>query len=384
MPTDESTRALARASPLLLLDADAMSELYKHVPVKAVLRLVCRATRAGHPGALTSYVSDVVGDWGSLRLACGVGGLVQLQQHGAIVRQVVKGGYLYVLTKAIDAGSLSDNKQLLKGAARHGHLHILRWLVAHRVTRVVTDKGRGFTLLLKIATKHGHLKVVRWWVEENNWHIRRRDYEPLMVLAIESGSLELAQLLHTALKGRHGLLEDHYLQMVNAAGQSGNLELFMWAVEAYEEVFGDITDAYMFAVQNLPMLQWLFDRNVSGFYEPHLCGAAMSCGKLDTVRWLRSKGCPWDADACAYAARRGDLATLQWARATGAPWTRYTLYCAAQHAVHTDDPTVFDWALAAGAPWQNQPVGGPKDPEIRISPVDPEVLAWANARAAPQ
>ena len=81
------------ASPLLLLDADAMSELYKHVSVKVCLRLTCRAAKAGHPDPIKAYISDAVANWPSLQLAFGFG--LDTRKFGdAILRHAVKGGHL--------------------------------------------------------------------------------------------------------------------------------------------------------------------------------------------------------------------------------------------------------------------------------------------------
>ncbi|SHO33507.1 Hypothetical protein BQ3484_439 [Cedratvirus A11] len=40
-------------------------------------------------------------------------------------------------------------------------------------------------------------------------------------------------------------------------------------------------------------------------------------GKLQVLKWARSKGYLWDEWTCAYAARFGHLEMLQWARANG-------------------------------------------------------------------
>ena len=43
-------------------------------------------------------------------------------------------------------------------------------------------------------------------------------------------------------------------------------------------------------------------------------------GKLDMLKWLRSRKCPWDARTCAYAAEANHLEVLKYARSEGCPW----------------------------------------------------------------
>ena len=42
-------------------------------------------------------------------------------------------------------------------------------------------------------------------------------------------------------------------------------------------------------------------------------------GHLETLRWLRSNGCPWDEQTCLDAAREGHLRVFEWALREGAP-----------------------------------------------------------------
>ena len=69
-------------------------------------------------------------------------------------------------------------------------------------------------------------------------------------------------------------------------------------------------------------------------------------GRLETLQWARTNGCPWDEDICANAAMRGHLEVLQWARANGCPWDGYT--CA--YAANRGHLEVLQWARANGCP----------------------------------
>jgi hypothetical protein len=47
-------------------------------------------------------------------------------------------------------------------------------------------------------------------------------------------------------------------------------------------------------------------------------------GHLETLKWARQNGCPWDKWTCAYAVEEGHLHVLKWAREYGCPWTKKT------------------------------------------------------------
>ena len=47
------------------------------------------------------------------------------------------------------------------------------------------------------------------------------------------------------------------------------------------------------------------------------------------MKWIRSKGYPWDVCACAGAADGGHLELLKWLRSEGCPWDEMTCVAAA-------------------------------------------------------
>merc|ERR1711934_735087 len=69
---------------------------------------------------------------------------------------------------------------------------------------------------------------------------------------------------------------------------------------------------------HLPLLQKL-NKPLQTF-STEITGAAARGGQLETLKWLRSKGCPWDEDACAGAAESGHLEMVKWLRSEGCPW----------------------------------------------------------------
>ena len=60
------------------------------------------------------------------------------------------------------------------------------------------------------------------------------------------------------------------------------------------------------------ILRWV---KVKGcFWDASVCSAAALGGHLETLKWARENGWPWDESTCAYAAGGGHLTILQWAR----------------------------------------------------------------------
>ena len=92
-------------------------------------------------------------------------------------------------------------------------------------------------------------------------------------------------------------------------------------------------------------LQWL--RTQKGFkLDTYLFFAACDGGHWETLRWLRSEGCPWDEGACSSAAQEGHLEILKWLRSEGCPWDAMTV-AVADDCGHDD---VYEWAIDNGCP----------------------------------
>jgi len=50
------------------------------------------------------------------------------------------------------------------------------------------------------------------------------------------------------------------------------------------------------------------------------CKVAAACGQMRTLKWLKSRKCPWNSGVCTAAARHGHLEILKWAREQGCPF----------------------------------------------------------------
>ena len=81
-----------------------------------------------------------------------------------------------------------------------------------------------------------------------------------------------------------------------------------------------------------------------------MCSTAALNGHLETLKWARANGCPWDEDTCTNAAANGHLEILKWARANGCPWNVSTCTNAAENG-HLE---TLKWLRANGAPWNEE------------------------------
>ena len=97
---------------------------------------------------------------------------------------------------------------------------------------------------------------------------------------------------------------------------------------------------------HVQVVQWVVEE-LDFNPDRHLMSRAAIGGKLELVQWLRARGCPWDAAACAQAAEGGSFEVLQWLRAQGCPWNDKTCAEAARHA----RVELLLWARKNGCEW---------------------------------
>ena len=96
-------------------------------------------------------------------------------------------------------------------------------------------------------------------------------------------------------------------------------------------------------------------------------------GHLALIKWLRAKGCPWDATACSGAAGGGHLEVLQYLHSKKCPWDWWACYGAAESG-HLN---VLQWLHAKGCPWDATACAG------AVKGDHLEVLQWLRANGCP-
>ena len=112
-------------------------------------------------------------------------------------------------------------------------------------------------------------------------------------------------------------------------------------VELDSEVF-----SFACAGGNLEIMKWLRSKGCP--WNASACNGAAWGGHLEILKWLRSEGCPWNQRACSYAAQGGHFEVLKWLRSKGCPWDEETCDEAACHG-HLD---VLKWAIDNGCPYE--------------------------------
>ena len=90
-------------------------------------------------------------------------------------------------------------------------------------------------------------------------------------------------------------------------------------------------------------------------FNARLCDICAKRGQLESLKWARSKGCPWTKPrrwskegTCCVAAIAGHLHILQWSRENGCDWDADTCSEAAR-AGHWD---LLVWAIRNGVPME--------------------------------
>ena len=151
-----------------------------------------------------------------------------------------------------------------EGAAKGGHLDILKWLRREGCpwdARACAGAASG-----------GHLDVLKWLRSEGcPWG------ESACANAASGGHNEFSMWLSMG-----GSTPYKFGGCSNATG-GGHLEILKWLRS-----------------EGCPWDEWT-------------CAGAAVSGHLEALKWLRSEGCPWDMRTCTAAAMGGHLDVLQWA-----------------------------------------------------------------------
>ena len=77
------------------------------------------------------------------------------------------------------------------------------------------------------------------------------------------------------------------------------------------------------------------------------CAQMALNGKLESLKFLRVKGCPWDETTCSSAAKNGHLECLKYAHENGCPWDKYTCSWATENG----RLECLKYARENGCPW---------------------------------
>lgn len=172
----------------------------------------------------------------------------------------------------------------------------------------------------------------------------------------------------------------------------GTVATFKWFLhwfgspEAYDGIGSNAV-----ASESFELLEILEIRNRYKFLRagPVMCYVAAAKGKLNVLKWLREKGCPWDSETCTAAASAKNFEILKYARENGCEWNSFTCSGAATsgsleilkwlreqkcpwdsittaHAQIEGNLEILRWAVENGCPMKNQ-----------VFPANLEIAKWA-------
>ena len=126
------------------------------------------------------------------------------------------------------------------------------------------------------------------------------------------------------------------------------------------------------------------------------CSSAARQGHMETLKWLRSEGCPWKASVCMGAARNGHFEVLKWLRSEGCPWDEW----ACRYAAEEGRWEVLKWLRSEGCPCEEKACSGaatyghlqvlkwlrsegcPWDEEECRTVGEPNIVRWIEAQSS--
>jgi hypothetical protein len=235
-----------------------------------------------------------------------------------MITAAAKGGHLALLRWLETNTQCRWDRREVEAAAANGHLETVRWLITqgyhdrydddHRLTEVCSQAAKGGHLhvlqhvrsvaapigpfpwdgrTLHDAALGGFLEVVQWAYENGCRWNSSEEAQEICAAAAYSGSLDLLQYLRS--------LECPWSRTTcHAAALGGQLEVLRWADgQSCAWNLGTIT--YCAAAAGAPhVIEWARSQGHDNEWDTYSFLVAGQNVRLDTIRWLRANGCPWD------------------------------------------------------------------------------------------
>ena len=283
------------------------------------------AARAGHQETLEWLFSQ--------------GGMVANGKETHACDGAAEGGHLGVLRWAFDLMGCSYSRAALVNAAKNGHLDCVNWLLANP-----TQFGRDKSALVA-AMEGGHMPIVmRLRHEKYPWCFEAVEraaqgghtaclmhalaegcqwsFGGLVADAAYGGYLETIEALRrfAETKDMHDEAEHPWTELVlESAMEGGALNVLKVARADPEAAPIDVDVLWKIAAGNghYEMLEWAIEEFGVPTDSCACCAAALN-GNLDSVKWLRARGFPWDGEVLSSAAcNRKGREIIEWALANG-------------------------------------------------------------------
>ena len=195
-------------------------------------------------------------------------------------------------------------------AGWHGQKKILDWfytLPREDFPSEIKDlpSGNPFREALKGAARGGHLELLKYLRETGyEWD------ESTCAAAATEGHVHVLEYLRT-----NGCPWDSNACALAAGG--GRLDTLKWLHE-HGCPWDRETMVYAAEFSKLASVKWLHEHGCPG-WNADLFATAVLYGSLKMLMWMHENGCPWDEEATEYAAGDGHLEILKWLHENGCP-----------------------------------------------------------------
>ncbi|KAK9840305.1 hypothetical protein WJX74_007243 [Apatococcus lobatus] len=261
-----------------------------------------------------------------------------------------------------------DDRGLIEGAARHGHLEVLKflrsgprpaqWNLSVAVAATRHQECLEWLLLqeppcpcdvdtVDAAARLGNLPALQFLHSHHESLVSLSEWDEYTLnAAVASGSLKVLKWLRSQ---NLALPDEWETSICKAAAERGDMSMLQWARSTEPPCpWGSEVTAAAASNGNLGMLQWLRAQQPPCPFSSRCTARAARAGRLDALQWLRAQQCPWDESCTAAAANRSLLHILKWVRAQHppCPWDPHCTLRAVEDGNHL----LLVWLLDHGCP----------------------------------
>lgn len=158
---------------------------------------------------------------------------------------------------------------VIKGATRSGNLELLQYLL------IIHHTPNFYTLILNTAARHGHIHIIKWYIDRCGFV----DYDAC-IAAVLSGNVDFLKYAEGYNFQLDGVLNNAVL---NNAVSSRSIPMIEYVVGKNE-----LPQNYLVRSGDVHILRWFKER---GYRCANLCLIdASSLGQEQTIKWLAENG----------------------------------------------------------------------------------------------
>lgn len=253
---------------------------------------------------------------------------------------------------------------ITKSAFRNDMIPSLNWLAEKR-----RSSGIDFQIWMENAARLGAFKCMKWIYENAEKFIPSwtpsdtRKIFGLHVLrgACAFGSVPILEWIFE----HEGSVYDESTVFVYEAASRGKWDATKWLKEKGFAI--NFYSLSLCAAQhgNLEILEWTSKECHVPLHEHH-CEEAARGDQLETLKWLRERGCPWGYATTQRAAEQWNLDVLKWAIENGCPHGNTCI----REALGWGDKEMVEWLLDHGCDWPLDALA------VVASSSDPSLVDW--------